>query len=487
MISGALRRLTISLAIGCGMVAASCTLLLDDDLSSGRERAPDAASPFDSAPPSDVLTGEADTSTPEEIGNGTGKNGPLNVSGETVVNSYAALEKDAPVGAKAMEIASAMSWAAGDLVLVWETTGFTNASGADSTPIDLTSHTSPVGRYELSRVKTIDGKQIGLEEPLAASYRAGNAQVVRVPEHTDVTITGGGRLKSDPWDGSRGGVVAVLATGTITIDGSLAVDGAGFRGGRAYRNTSFSSCPNLDGIPATGYAAKGEGIVPSGYSALLDAGDSPGGRGVFANGGGGGNCHNGGGGGGANGGAGGKGGRTFTSSNKADLGGYGGRAIIAPLDVRLIAGGGGGSGDAEDSPGESSSPGGAGGGVVFLRAATVLVLGSLSANGASATDGDDNGGGGGGAGGSVIIRATTRIACSGVVSARGGDGSNISGQYTGPGGGGGGGRIGLSAPMIECSPSVTGGAAGLGAPGDSGFGPTYGAVNGSDGTIVTTP
>lgn len=469
----------------------ACSLLLDDD---GFTGAPDTLP--DGAPRDDSSAGDGGSDAPvvvdpgADIGNGSGRNGPLVVANETSVNTYAPLSADAPAGATTIETDVAPGWIADDVVMLWETTGLPAITSGATTNVDLGS--GNVGRYELGRITKAEPKGTGavftLAKPLVSPFRVGAAQIIRVPEHTDITIAVSGALRPLAWDGRVGGIVAILATGKIQIDGAIDVEGRGFRGGLPYRNTTFSDCPALDGVPAQGYAAKGEGLSPSGYSTPPDAGAARGGFGSVANGGGGGNCHNAGGGGGGNGGAGGKGGRAWTSSSYADVGGFGGGAVTTSIVDHVVLGGGGGAGDSEDSPGEITTGGAAGGGVVFARAATVIATGTVSAKGASAATGDKNGGGGGGAGGTISIRATQRITCGVAMIASGGNGSSTVNKGTGPGGGGGGGQVLLAAPTIECTPSVAAGTSGTGNDVDGGaYAPNHGAKDGLAGKVVTAP
>ncbi len=474
-------QLVVCLSIAAGALV-SCTLLLDDDLAGGTDPPPipDATAPVDSP----VV--ESDGGFPAEIGNGTGRNGPLVVSGEQKVNAYAALQADVTAGSTSIETAGPTGWGADDVVLVWETTGLTLPASTSEEPIDAKPLT--VGRYELVRLRAVTGSKLELARPLAHAFRAGAGQVVRVPEHTDVTIPPGAVLRADPWDGTRGGVVALLATGKIQLDGVIDVDARGFRGGRGYLNGGLIGCLALEGKPRDGYGAKGEGLTPSGYGGLGDAGDSPGGRSVHTNGGGGGNCHNAGAGGGGNGGNGGRGGRAYYDLGGEDNGGYGGRAIVFTPATQLVLGGGGGSGDADDTPGETPGIGANGGGAVLLRASLILVNGNLTARGAEAASIASNGGGGGGAGGTIALFGTTRIACSGTVAATGGKGGSVTlRKGMGPGGGGGGGFVSLQSPAIECVPDVSPGESGTTTPVDGGLGPSYGATNGIAGKVVTSP
>ncbi|MGE3349927.1 MAG: hypothetical protein AB7I35_21060 [Ramlibacter sp.] len=349
------------------------------------------------------------------------------------------------------------------------------------------------------------GGTINLSAPLVNAYATRNNsttvtrrswQVVRVPQYANLVL--GANLTLQPWDGSKGGMLVLEATGDIDLNGrTINGTGAGFRGGGAvevaanttctgaYTNTSGpcrhyvatiaaslggSKGEGLSGTPARLYtndpAGAGTGTVINGTTDGYPGGEAA--RGAPGNAGGGGNQHNGGGGGGGNGGAGGQGGNTWNSSNAnfvgLVLGGFGG-APSGNAPNRWIMGGGGGAGDvggnAVTSPDGS---GGAGGGIVVLRASridgggAVITVDGAPGIAARATDAA----GGGGAGGTVIITASTAAVVGGLtVNARGGAGgaylSAVS-EQDGAGGGGGGGYI--IDNVTGVTTNVTAGAAG---------------------------
>jgi hypothetical protein len=336
-------------------------------------------------------------------------------------------------------------------------------------------------------------------------------QVIRVPRYQTATLGAG--LTAAAWNGRTGGVLAVDVAGTVTLGGTVSVDGMGFRGGLGGSfdggggaNTDFRT---TGATPTNGY--KGEGIAgtprnltfvpgPSGNDGY-PRGDKA--RGAPANGGGGGtdgapasNSQNSGGGGGANGGTGGMGGNTW-SSNLA-RGGYGGTAVAASA-TRIVLGGGGGAGSVNDC---SSGAGANGGGIILLRAESLAGTGTLSARGDTAPNAGQDGAGGGGAGGSVVVVVASGTLAGLSVDVRGGNGgySNLasppapapgpaclSGTAHGPGGGGGGGVALLSGAAGTAL--VAGGVNGLtnvtsGV--HNGATQAYGATAGAAGVLQTT-
>ena len=282
-------------------------------------------------------------------------------------------------------------------------------------------------------------------------------EVVRVPSYTTATTSSG--LTALAWDGSVGGVLAVDVANTLTLAGTVSVDGLGFRGGAGIQRGGAPGHSNADtAVSATagvnGNKAEGIAGTPLGTT----AGDGyPGGdtaRGAPGNAGGGGtdadpaaNDENSGGGGGGNGGRGGVGGNSW-NSNLA-TGGWGGAPVPA-AGTRAVLGGGGGAGTANNFTAPAAS-GAAGGGIVLVRAGRVAGAGTITADGADAYQLTPNdGGGGGGAGGTIVLSALAGGLGAATLHADGGRGGdawatqppgagNISAH--GPGGGGGGGTV----------------------------------------------
>lgn len=345
-------------------------------------------------------------------------------------------------------------------------------------------------------------------------------QVIVVPQYTTATLSSG--LTALPWNGSTGGVLALDASGTVSLNGAtVSVDGAGFRGGAGMQlqggggaNTDFlATAPaTYTGAARSGWdAPKGEGVagtplwVESGGTYLNTGTDYPSGtaadgsmaRGAPGNAGGGGtdgdpqtaspggNDQNAGGGGGGNGGSGGFGGDSWNSN--LSTGGEGGAAFPATVN-RIAMGGGGGAGTRNNSDGDAlASSAAAGGGIIILRANALSGTGTLTANGAAAYNLTANdAGGGGGAGGSIVVLSENGGESGLTLHANGGNGGNAwqgnpftLGNRHGPGGGGGGGVIFVSAN--PGSASVNGGTNGL----TENPGVPYGATSGGLGTVVT--
>jgi hypothetical protein len=298
-------------------------------------------------------------------------------------------------------------------------------------------------------------------------------QVVRVPRYKTATLSSS--LSALAWDGTNGGILAIDITGTLTLGGTVSVDGLGFRGGggRALSGGAGLSTDYRTAAAVNNNGAKGEGIVGTprwifNGTGNVDTGVDgyPNGsqaRGGPGNAGGGGtdgnpsaNDQNTGGGGGGNGGQGGRGGHSWSSN--LDSGGHPGAVFPYAIGAnpRIAMGGGGGAGTRNNSAWFQSA-GGLGGGIVLIRATTVTGTGTVTANGRgrdiTGITPDNDGAGGGGAGGTVVV-VTRNGDLSGLkVQAMGGggidawpssDGTVYPGNRHGPGGGGGGGVILLS-------------------------------------------
>jgi hypothetical protein len=402
---------------------------------------------------------------PLDVGLGSGADGSLDLEEPAVLNGYTAVLADVLVGGTRIEVEDGSIFAPGDVVMIHQAGGLdaARAPSGDQTAIELDSVGGGPGAYELSIVAAVDGAAIELTHPLARAYTAGTTQAIRVPQFTDVRVRGAAIVLPQAWDGRTGGVIAVLATGTIRLDGDVNATASGFAGGEGVIDPEdLVTCTALDGDPAAGGGApKGAGLVTSSPAVS--------GWGNIANGGGGGSCHNAGGAGGGGAGLGGRGGGTYLEN--APYGGRGGANVVLDPSVALAFGGGGGAGHDNADGRDGDSAGGAGGGVVWLRADAVEGDGAVRADGASALTSPGDGAGGGGAGGMIVIVATTTIDVRDVT-ARGGRGGNS--DQAGSGGGGGGGAVHLDAPTMVSVAQVAPG--GGGNRGNAGLAGTPGLV-----------
>ncbi|MBI1782879.1 MAG: hypothetical protein HYR66_16165, partial [Sphingobacteriales bacterium] len=363
-----------------------------------------------------------------------------------------------------------------DKVLLIQMKGAT-VNTSNSSSFGTISSAGNAGSYEFAYICAIHNDTVLFRENLINSYDASSyLQLVKVEKFTNVIITD--TLKAQTWDASTGtgGVIAIEASGTVTLNSGVSATGSGFVGG-----TLYNFGPTCAGIlPATAYyydlvpddygsgAYKGEGIA-----ATISGKQC--GKGKFANGGGGGNNHNSGGAGGANYGSGGNGGNQTGLACNGTNSGIGGVALnsygYSTGTNRIFMGGGGGAGHENNSQGVG---GGNGGGIIIITCSTLDgVSHTIEANGKqpvnatnspSIYEANGDGAGGGGAGGVIIIDAAT-ISTNVIAEAKGGNGNNSGflSQCTGPGGGGGGGVVWISAASVPgtLSTNVTGGTNGV--------------------------
>jgi len=372
--------------------------------------------------------------------------------------------------------------AAGQRVLLHQAKGAAVSSGNNGSYGDLTA-TNNAGGYEFNTICSITGNTIWLLNQMVNAYDpAGQVQLVTVLSGASITVSA--TVTGAAWDPTtgKGGIVALEATGSITLNADIDVSGLGFQGGALI---NYNSCDWYNTATDFYYAQtatgdfnggrKGEGVAATIVNQEC-------GKGKLANGGGGGNNAEAGGGGGSNYGVGGAGGQRTNESYFKCHGtnpGIGGAALASygysVATNRIFFGGGGGSGWENDGV---STPGGNGGGIIILSAPTIVGGGGrllaqglqgynpiLNVPGHDPYVAEGDGGGGGGAGGSIILNAS---AISGAITAnvRGAQGSNSSNHTSdcmGPGGGGGGGAVWAAGAAFPAAVTamVSGGANGV--------------------------
>jgi gliding motility-associated-like protein len=349
------------------------------------------------------------------------------------------------------------------------------------------------GIYEMFTVQAVDFNVVTFNEVVDRLYQiAGRVQLVRVPEYADADVVG--EVTGLPWNGTTGGVIAMIVTGTLTLNENIDAKNIGFRGASAVLNT-----PCLVGGPDgfNGYVTtlaedkagkKGEGISENGDNFYA--------RGAPANGGGGGNDRQTGGGGGSNFAQGGDGGQLINPPAGLCGGiypGFGGWALTySNAENRIWMGGGGGGGSSNLG---ASPAAGRGGGIVLVIANTINGNGfAIRSNGETIfTTATDDGAPGGGGAGTVLIDAAI-INGPLTVEVAGGDGGNVENTIdgvncVGPGGGGSGGILWMTAPAIP--PGLTlisnGGSSGV-TTGEAAVSPCFNSTNnaqdGADGGFL---
>lgn len=349
-----------------------------------------------------------------------------------IVNTYTAVTN---MTANSVTVTSAVGFSVGDRVLLIQMKGAT-INQTNTASFGQITALGSAGNFEFTNIASITGNTITFVANLCKPFVvAGKVQLIRVPVYNQATINA--VVTSSPWNGSTGGVVAIEATTSLTLNNIIDVSGKGFTGGAITTGWFMCNDPNFASA-GTNAGKKGEGIALAPLN--LDGNRAP-----LANGGGGSNSGNPGAGGGSNGGIGGRGGNQFSGSCPVNtafgMGGYG----LNYATYRAFLGGGGGGGYKDN--GLNATNGSNGGGIVFVVTPTLIGNNQqINASGLNVIGNTDSeGAGGGGAGGCVYLLAQN-VTSNITVNVAGGNGGNIfstmwSSACHGPGGGGGGGAI----------------------------------------------
>jgi gliding motility-associated-like protein len=404
--------------------------------------------------------------------------GGIYVSGQTSlltgqVNSYARVTT---VGADYVITDDVSGFTVNDTVMVIQMSGVRINAGFDLQGNYQNIIGTP-GKYEIIIIGAINTgtRRIDFTRVLLNSYdAAGRVQLVKVRSYRDAVVNT--ELSCMPWDSAsvRGGVLAFLVKGVLTLNADINLTGAGFSGGIVSQGSGL--CQQADDSlrwesysiwsHAAGYKGEGLGLRTAANLSLYP--DYMKGKGTNLTGGGGGNGHYSGGGGGSNYGAGSIGDQELAPDICGGLwpGGRGGFSVWSypTLNTGIFLGGGGGASVYLSTP--STSAGGNGGGIIIIHADTIIGNGRIiSAKGSPANTNTvaNAGAGGGGAGGTVVI-STRYFQSTPVLAADGGNGGNNVNQ-NGAGGGGGGGLIWTAGPFPGTA-TVSGGQGGVHSGGD---------------------
>ena len=336
------------------------------------------------------------------------------------------------------------------------------------------------GQYEFLAVASVDeiAHTVTFTATLKGTYDAGEKfQLVKVYEGEEAVIQS--TITPLPWNGSKGGIIAMVVYKKLTFEADIDASASGFRG--ANPEPYSASCrPDNDTmyfhVNALNRAGrKGEGILTVNDSLLKGGGKA-------INGGGGGVGLHGGGGGGGNWGIGGNGGGQYLSDCSSLQNAGPGTDIQNnyATQFQLFMGGGGGS--STYLSGFTATKGGNGGGLVIILSDSIDGNNhSIISNGQSVVTSATAGAGGGGAGGTIALEAKYYLSALNI-HADGGKGGNTVCNATkggGAGGGGGGGYIrysGDGAVPSNFSYSFAGGSRGTSACGKSGSGGNTGAI-----------
>jgi hypothetical protein len=375
---------------------------------------------------------DCDGSSDESLHLGTGVDGPRTVTGdETLTADAPAFDVSSISGATVGLTSTATGLSSGDEVIVINLQGSDAASAA-------------VGAYELATVDSVSGATVTLRQALSTVFgETSNADLTdqiivmqRVPHYTDLTVNSGASLTVDRWEDGGTGLLALRATGTVTVaaGGLIHVDEAGYTGG------ATGTSNNCDAYQGESYAGLGEGDGDGFCTAYNES------YGHWAANEGGGGAHITGAGGEHAGGA--TDGDSWTGGGATPP--YAG-ATYGSADLSTIFFGSGGGGvwnGGTDGVGENPGPGGDGAGILIIGAGEIVTnaAGAITAIGGTTPHwawGTWTYGAGGGAGGSVWLAADTVSLDADSVDASGGFGEAT---HIRLGGDGGDGRV-----RIDCA------------------------------------
>lgn len=320
------------------------------------------------------------------------------------------------------------------------------------------SYYANVGNYELSYVTGVSGNTItlgtlensygntaGSQANIGTSTSNQRVMLQRVPNYTNATVNSGVSVYPSAWNGTKGGVLAFLTSGTLTVTGTIHANSMGFRGGTVGAGGVHTYSGGGAGEAYCGYNSGNggwqEGVAP----AASCGGGGGGGAGNSVT------AWSAGGIGGSGGGGGGTASGCSAYSGGGGGGGYGtvgyGGGVENPFTATA---GSNGSGTSSGRGGQGSytschdrGGGGGGGGTYGIASLTKIYLGSAGASGGRGNEGGTTGmGGSGGRGGGAILIQGSTINITGAIQARGANGSAATKDASSIGGSGGGGAGG---------------------------------------------
>lgn len=278
------------------------------------------------------------------------------------------------------------------------------------------------GTVQITKIQAYTAGTITTTDLLNFDYATG-AQVRVLPQYTDVTIDASVTYFAKEWDGTTGGIIAFLCTGTTTVNGVISAQGGDavspghlVNYSAGYRAGSFTA----GGAPTVGKQGEGTTGPNDGVSTVNNG-----------TGGGGGQA-------GAHAGAGGGHSAVGGNGDTSALGGItSGSADLTTID---FGGGGGGGGSLNVTVGNAGEAGGGGGGIIFLSSVDFEMgaSGLLNANGGNSHGGGAEYPGGGGAGGAIRIRCQTSVLGTNQLTAIGGIGTTRASSGYNPTSGAGG-------------------------------------------------
>jgi gliding motility-associated-like protein len=322
------------------------------------------------------------------------------------------------------------------------------------------------GYYEILQVDEVitgtDNYIVFTDDHLNDYEPGERIQLVRLVEGDNVTVTA--NVTAKPWDGSTGGIIAIIGMDSVKLNANLDASGLGFRGATVPVENYTGGCrKNLVSKPGQEIldtlhfdkdhrnrsGNKGEGIITAdtllwpytkGAGCAVNGGGA--GNGLFSGGAGGGNYWQGG-----------DGGRQSSLCvNDTLVRAWGGLACkeLYMTEGGVIMGGGGGSGVQNLLTSNTATNGGNGGGIIFIITGTLAGKSGkyITTNGQNVTLPATGSAGGGGAAGTVLLDATNYSGALSVKIHGGNGGKGNPTTCTGSGGGGSGGVLWHSGNVI---------------------------------------
>jgi len=344
----------------------------------------------------------------------------------------------------------------GDKVILMQMTGVEVLPGGDFPTTNLTWSTfRNGGRFEMLAVSSVNGVRIEFTVTINSSKfsNAEKIQLVKIYEANYATVTSSYPLLAQDWNGTTGGVIALVIFKKLTLDDDIIASNAGFWGAQSEPGFVGGCRENIidtlyfdDSV--NGIAGKkGEGIIMVSFGSVYTKG-----TGAVINGGGGGLGKYAGGAGGSHYGIGGNGGnqRTECTTYKNAIGGLALTTSFYGFNSNRVTMGGGGGSSVQDAN-HTATKGGDGGGLVIIMTDVLENKNNsgIYASGESVGGLATAGAGGGGAGGGVLLDVNVFTGPDDLhLDVQGGDGGSTGDSLTGAGGGGGGGIIWYSGTSL---------------------------------------
>jgi hypothetical protein len=315
------------------------------------------------------------------------------LTGTNIKNFEIDLAGDVSSGSSSITVSDASLFHAGDNVLVIQMQIYRYITTPASP--DMAVANANLGKYELLKIDHIVGNTVYFKTSLVNSYLSDSgaytvtntrAQMVYVPSYGILTFNTGSTLKCNPWNGLKGGIVAVKAH-SIAGTGTVTASALGYR--KASEQSTYVDIQDAEGWMGdwntTSWISSLQGSGTQCF-AMSNNGACPGG--------GGGHITNG------------------TLSHKVYLGNpydfAGGKAFGSTnLLSNLTFGGAGGAGGSHNGTRYFFSAGN-GGGIVLLITDSISSTIAISSNGENGYYNIDTGYyyGGGGAGGSILVKGS---------------------------------------------------------------------------------